>query len=120
MTDRRRPSKPKRRPSHRLVATMVFGFFLGACAYPHVRDNVPHDSHQHRVAGDADSVVVTDVGDQNHAFPFAEQYCEGRGKVAKFSRMILYRYSGRRMPTNSAEFDCILTDSSRPALGLRP
>jgi hypothetical protein len=88
--------------------------FVGACAYPHFRQNVAHDSHQHRVAGEADSVIVSDVGDQNHAFPFAEEYCEGRGKVAKFNRMTLYRYSGRRLSTKSAEFDCVLTDGVRP------
>ena len=115
MTDRQRQSKPTRRASHRLATTMAAVLFVGACAYPHARENVVHESHQHRVAGTADSVIVSDVDDQDHAFPFAERYCEGRGKAAKFNQMILYRYAGRRMPTNSAEFDCVSTDGSHPA-----
>lgn len=115
MTDRLCQSEPMRSASHRLATTMAVVLFVGACAYPHARENVVHESHLHRVAGTANSVIVSDVGDQDHAFPFADQYCQGRGKAAKFNKMILYRYAGRRMPTNSAEFDCVLTDGSHPA-----
>lgn len=115
MTDRRPPSKPMPRSSHRLVLAMVSGFFLGACAYPHDLENVVHDSNQHRVAGSAGSVVVTEADDQIHALPLAEQHCEGRGKTAKFNRMTLYhQYAGRRISSDSAEFDCILTDRTQP------
>lgn len=113
MTDLQRPPMPMRRAPHGRVVTAAAVLFVGACAYPHARETVVHNSHQHQVVGTAGSVVVTDVSDQDHAFPFAEQYCEGRGKTAKFNHMILYRNSSRRVPVESAEFDCVLTDGSR-------
>lgn len=114
MTDKHRSTMPTRTQLYRQAATMAAMLFLGACSYPHARATVAHDSHRHQIAGTASSVVITGVDDRTHAFPFAEQYCEGRGKLARFNQMILYQYSRRDIPSKSAEFNCVMTDGSRP------
>lgn len=115
ITDLRPPSKPMWKSSHRLVAGAVAILLLGACADFYSRENIIHDSHRHRIAGTENSVVVTNVDDQSHALPFAAQYCESRGKSARFDRMIQYKYSRHRMPVESAEFDCVSAGSPSPA-----
>jgi hypothetical protein len=65
------------------------------------------NSHQHQIVGGDASVTVMHVGDEWHAFPFAEQYCEIYGRVAQFKHMTTHRL-GRYTSAKDAKFDCVL------------
>jgi hypothetical protein len=92
--------------------TATLALWLGACSQA---DALVQNSHQHRIAGGDASVTVMDVGDERHAFPFAERYCETYGKMAQFEQMITHRL-GRYASTKDAKFDCVLPPGTQIGL----
>lgn len=90
----------------RYLSWLAFGFasWLGACA---PADAPVQDAHAHRLEGDGNSVTVIDAGDEAHARPYAEQYCDAIGRSAQFRGMSKHRHS-RYAFANDVEFDCVL------------
>lgn len=114
MTNEQCLTRVLQRSLSRLVLTVGTILLLEACATPDSAKTVVDTQHIHRIVGSPASVIVTNVHDDSHALPFAEQYCESLGKTAKFNGMIRYKYRYRNTPTESAEFDCRLADPPRP------
>lgn len=90
-------------PWSRSCLSAAFAFLLGACSQ---MDGAVQDSHRHRVVGDDRSVTVRDAGDELHARPFAEQYCESLAKSAQFRRISKHRHS-RYAYASDVVFDCV-------------
>ena len=84
----------------------LMAFWLGACAQSEV--NLYRSSNQERVIGHALSVTITNVATEAEALPFAEQYCNARGRIAHFVRMEMLSY--HNVASKAASFDCV----SRP------
>ena len=80
--------------------------WLGACAP--AEGNVFRSSNQQRTIGHGLSVRITNVASEPEAQPFADEYCNARGRMAQFDRMEIVSY--RNVASNSALFDCV----SRP------
>jgi hypothetical protein len=94
----------------RAVVSLAIGSaasWFGACTPG--EGNVFRSSNQQRTIGHGLSVRVTNVATEAEAVPFAEEYCEARGRIAQFDRMEMLAY--RNVASRSALFDCIL----RPA-----
>lgn len=84
----------------------ALALWLGACSSA---DNAGQDTHTHYAVGDESSVTIKDGGDEAHARPFAESYCESLGKSAQFRGMNKHRHN-RYAYANDVEFTCV----SRP------
>jgi hypothetical protein len=52
------------------------------------------------------SVRITNVASEPEGQPFAEEYCNARGRMAHFDRMEIG--SRHNVASNSALFDCVL------------
>ncbi|WP_395708164.1 hypothetical protein [Reyranella sp.] len=81
----------------RLWLTFAFALWLGACA---------PGQDAHKIEGDGDSVTILDAGDEAHARPFADKYCDALGKSAQFRRLSPHRHK-RYVSANDVEFDCV-------------
>ena len=57
-------------------------------------------------------MTVTNVATEAEALPFAEHYCEARGKVAHLNHMVVLTY--HHVSSNSAVFDCVTEPGSSP------
>lgn len=85
-----------------IVSNALALSLIGACSGP---EHVHHASHEHRVVAEGSSVTVTNVSDDAHALPIAEEYCRSLGKTAVFTKMSQHVY--RRSRSTSAEFSCV-------------
>lgn len=90
-------------PWRQSCLTAAFALWLGACSQT---DSTGQETHRHRVVGDDQSVTVRDGGNELHARPFAEQYCEAVGKSAQFRSMSKHRHS-RYVYVKDVVFDCV-------------
>ena len=75
---------------------------LSACSQGQA--NLFLSSNEQRIYEDGRSVNITNVESEAEARPFAQQYCNGRGKTARFKRMELRSY--HHLATMSASFSC--------------
>lgn len=87
----------------RLWLTFAFASWLGACA---PADAPVQDAHGHKIEGDGASVTILDAGDEAHARPYADKYCDALGKSAQFRRLSPHRHN-RYASANDVEFDCV-------------
>lgn len=87
----------------RSCLTAALALWLGACSQ---LDSAAHGAHRHAVVGDDRSVRVSAVGNELHARPFADEYCESLGKVAQFRRLSTHRLN-RYASAKDAIFDCV-------------
>ena len=90
-----------KKPPPRLWLTCAFALWLGACA---PAASPVQDAH--KIEGDGDSVTILDAGDEAHARPFADKYCDALGKSAQFRRLSPHRHK-RYVSANDVEFDCV-------------
>jgi hypothetical protein len=98
----------------RSIASLMIGLAvvcLGACT-PEEK-NVFRSSNQQRTIGHGLSVRITNVASEPEAQPFAEEYCNARGGLARFDRMEIVSY--HHVASNSALFDCVLRPGSAAA-----
>ena len=90
----------------RAVVSLMIGltaFWLGACTPG--EKNVYRSSNQQRTVGHGQSVRITNVANEAEAQPFADQYCNALGRMARFDRMEIVSY--RNIASQSALFDCV-------------
>lgn len=71
-------------------------------------DAVLHDTHEHRIVGDGNKVLITNTHGNDTGYSLAKEYCAGRGRSAQMQKPI--RYVSRRIAWNSIEFECIGED----------
>ena len=76
---------------------------LAACE---ARQSAERDSHEHRVVGDSNFVIVEYGGDPDHAAPFAEQHCAMYGRTAKLKGTKLH-HLGRYATGTDVTFNCV-------------
>ena len=77
--------------------------WLGACTPG--EENLYRSSNQERVIGHGLSVTITNVANEVEALPFAEHYCDARGRTVHFNRMEILSYHS--VASKSALFDCV-------------
>jgi hypothetical protein len=97
----------------RPVRSLLIGltaFWLGACTPG--EENLYRSSNQPRTIGHGLSATITNVANEKEALPFAEQYCNGRGRMAHFKRMQMLSYHS--VASKSALFDCVSRPEQRP------
>ena len=80
----------------------LMDLWLSACSQGQA--NLYRSSNEQRIYEDGQSVDIANVESEAEARPFAEQYCNDRGKTAHFQRMELLSY--HHFPTMSASFNC--------------
>jgi hypothetical protein len=88
----------------RSIASLMIGLtavWLGACTPG--EGNAFRSSNQQRTIGHGLSARITNVASEPQALPFADQYCNARGRMARFDRMEIVSY--RSVASKSALFD---------------
>ena len=91
----------------RSIASLMIGLTavcLAGCAPGEA--SVFRSSNQERTIGHGLSVRITNVASELEAQPFAEDYCNARGRMAHFDRLEIVNY--HKMASKSALFDCVL------------
>jgi hypothetical protein len=63
-------------------------------------------SNQQRVVPDGLNVTIVNARDEGDGFPFAEGYCEKRGREAQYTGHMQYHTS--RKVSDSISFHCVL------------
>jgi hypothetical protein len=98
----------KKRPRSLMWLTLAFSWWLGACS----SINGVREAHEHHVIGYGTAVAVIDAGDEAHARPYAEQYCDTLGKLAQFRRTSKHRHA-RYAYSNDVEIECVSPKDTR-------
>lgn len=91
----------------RSIASLMIGLTavcLGACTP--AEGNVYRSSNQQRTIGQGLAVRITNMATDAEAQPFADEYCNARGRLAQFHRMEIVSY--HHEASNSALFECLL------------
>ena len=86
------------------LMVLLLSLWLAGCTPGEA--NVFRSSNQQRTIGHGLSVRITNVANEVEALPFADQYCNARGRMAHFDRMEIVSY--RNVASKSALFDCVL------------
>lgn len=79
-------------------------------------DALLHESHEHRIVGDGDRVLITNTDDSDTGASFAEEYCLARGKSARMQKAV--RYVSRRRSWASLEFVCVERHQTSSSLSM--
>ena len=72
--------------------------------------NMYRASNQQRVVPDGLNVIIVNARDEEDGFPFAEDYCEKRGRAAQYAGYMQYHTS--RKISDSISFRCVLPSHS--------
>ena len=90
-------------------AALAIAMLVGACTKS---ESENADAHEHQVVGFGRTVTVLYAGTEEHARPFAEEYCQGLGgKTAEFRQITTHRLD-RYATARDVEFECVAAHKS--------